>query len=273
MSVIEKKLGFIGVGNMGGAIVKALLNSKVVSPENIWCSSRTPGKVKKIQEDFPIHAAATNEELVENSDIIFMGVKPQDFFSVLEPLSSLIAQEKIVVSMAAGIPMSDIKRVLQNHPRVVRIMPNTPIEVGKAVVGYCPDKQDAGTDAAMISILQPLGYVVQVSEGDQFQALTVACGSGTGFVFELLQYWQEWLEGYGFDKDIARNMAVQTFLGAANLAEKHEQQPIDLLQSRVVSKKGVTHAGLESMRELEIERALRISFEKAVLRDSELGRR
>ncbi len=269
----EKKLGFIGVGNMGGAIVKALLRSKVVAPENIWASNRSQGKVLKIRDEFPIHLANTNEELVENSDIIFVGVKPQDLFDVLEPLSSLIAGEKIVVSMAAGISIAAMKKVLQNHPRVVRIMPNTPIEIGKSVVGYCPDKQDAGTDAAMVTLLQPLGYVVQVTEGDQFQALTVACGSGTGFVFELLQYWQEWLEGYGFEPDVARNMSVQTFLGAAALAEKHEQQPIDQLQSRVVSKKGVTFAGLESMRELEIERALRISFEKAVLRDSELGRR
>lgn len=268
----DKKIGFIGIGNMGGAILKALLRSKVLQPKQVWVSNRSQGKIIKVQEEFSVNAATTNEQLVESADIIFVGVKPQDFFEVMEPLSSLIDTEKIVVSMAAGISIASIKKVLQNNPRVIRIMPNTPVEISKAVIGYCPGVRDAGTDDLMTSLLDPLGLVVPVTEGDMFQALTVACGSGTGFVYELLQYWQEWLEGYGFDSEMARKMSVQTFSGAGLLAEKNDQQTLDALQHRVVSKKGVTFAGLESMRELEIERALRISFEKAVLRDSELGK-
>ena len=100
----------------------------------------------------------------------------------------------------------------------------------------------------------------------------MSCGSGPGFIFEVMQYWQEWVEEHGFEPDVARKMVVQTFLGAAELAAKSADMPLHDLQARVVSKKGVTAAGLQSMRELEIERALRYSFEKAVLRDQELAR-
>ncbi len=86
-------------------------------------------------------------------------------------------------------------------------------------------------------------------------------------------YWQEWIEGYGFDSELAKKMAVQTFLGAALQAEGSNGQSLETLQAKVVSKKGVTMAGLDSMRELDIERALRVSFEKAMLRDRELGKR
>ena len=86
-----------------------------------------------------------------------------------------------------------------------------------------------------------------------------------------MMYWQEWLEEHGFSSEEARKITVETFLGGALLASQQEETSIEDLQRQVVSKKGVTHAGLESMRELEVERALRYSFEKAVLRDRSLG--
>ena len=92
-------------------------------------------------------------------------------------------------------------------------------------------------------------------------------------MLELMEYWRDWIEEHGFDPETSRQMVVQTFLGAAMMAEKAGEQSLLDLQEKVVSKKGVTAAGLQSMRELEIERALRYSFEKAVLRDQELARK
>ena len=111
-----------------------------------------------------------------------------------------------------------------------------------------------------------------MQDEDEFDALMIACSSGTGFVFELMMYWQEWLEEHDFTPEQARMMAVDTFLGASLLAKHHHDLTIEELQSRVTSKKGVTAAGLQSMRELEIERALRISFEKADLRNKEMSK-
>jgi pyrroline-5-carboxylate reductase len=268
----NRKVGFIGTGNMGQAMIKALSESQIVAPGNLYATNRSAGKLKKVEDLFGVKPIKNNEELIDLCDIIILAVKPQDLTEVLEPLASSFHEGQLVISVAAGFTLASLKKLLPNVLGLARVMPNTPANIRKAVVGYCLANGASAYQGTVEDFLSPLGLVVQVEEGEAFEALTVSCGSGTGFVFELMQYWQEWVEEHGFEPDVARNMVVQTFLGAAALAEQNVKIPIQELQDRVVSKKGVTAAGLQSMRELEIERALRYSFEKAVLRDQEISR-
>jgi pyrroline-5-carboxylate reductase len=273
MSLIkQRKVGFIGTGNMGQAMIKALVDSGTVAPDHIYATNRTPGKLQKMHEYYGITPLQNNEELVDICDIIILGVKPQDLTQSVEPISSSFHQGQLVISIAAGYSLKSLKKLLPNVTAIVRAMPNTPATIQKAVVGYCLAEGAEIYQATVEEFLSPLGIVVPTEEGETFEALTVSCGSGTGFIFELMQYWQEWIEEHGFDPVLARKMVVQTFLGAAELAEKYGDVGIHELQERVVSKKGVTAAGLQSMRELEIERALRYSFEKAAIRDQEIAR-
>ena len=129
---------------------------------------------------------------------------------------------------------------------------------------------DIRVDMFMDRMFKPLGLTVRLDEGEAYEAFTVATSAGVGFVFELMIYWQEWLEERGIDSELAQNMTVSTFLGAAELARQASPQSTGDLQAQVTSKKGVTSAGLLSMRELEVERGIRYSFEKAALRDREL---
>jgi pyrroline-5-carboxylate reductase len=123
----------------------------------------------------------------------------------------------------------------------------------------------------MERMFKPLGLTVRLDEGEAFEAFTVATSAGVGFVFELMIYLQEWLEERGIEPEMAQKMTVQTFLGASELALKSMPQSLDELQAKVTSKKGITAAGLDSLRELEVERLLRYSFEKSALRDRELS--
>lgn len=267
----SRKFGFLGVGNMGQAVLSALIESKLVSPNRIWASNRTAGRLKKVEEAYGVNTVKNNEELVDQCDVIILGVKPQDFYSAIEPIASSFEESHIVISLAAGVSLQSIKKLLPKVSQLIRVMTNTPARIRRAVIGYCLAKGATGLEPFMDQLLEPMGYVVKVEEGDEFEALTVSTSSGIGFVFEFMQYWEEWLEEHGFSKEIARRMTIKTFLGASLLADSEEAVDIEELQRRVVSKKGVTAAGLDSMRELEIERLLRYSFEKAVLRDRELG--
>jgi len=268
----NRKIGFIGTGNMGQAIIKALVDSKSVEPGNLYATNRSFGKLKKVEELYGVKPLGTNEELVDTCEIIVLAVKPQDLAQVLEPIASSFDGGHLVISLAAGFSTDSLERLIPNAGGIARAMPNTPANIQRAVVGYCLAEKAGAYQATVEEFLNPLGLVVPAEEGDPFVALTVSCGSGTGFVFELMQYWQEWVEEHGFEPETARKMVVQTFLGAAELAAANESTSIQELQDRVVSKKGVTFAGLQSMRELEIERALRYSFEKAALRDQEISR-
>jgi pyrroline-5-carboxylate reductase len=268
----NRKIGFIGAGNMAQAMIKALVDSKSVAAGNIYATNRSPGKLKKVEDLFGVRPMSTNEELVEICEIVVVAVKPQDLAQVLEPIASSFHPGHLVISIAAGFSTKSLQKLIPGAGGVARAMPNTPATIRKAVVGYCLGENSGAYQGTVEDFLKPLGLVVPADEGDQFVALTVSCGSGTGFVFEVMQYWQEWVEEHGFDPETARKMVVQTFLGAAELAAASEAVSIQDLQDRVVSKKGVTFAGLQSMRELEVERALRYSFEKAALRDQEITR-
>ncbi len=273
MNLIKnRKVGFIGAGNMGQAIMKALVDTQTVAPGNLYATNRSPGKLKKVEEQFGVKPLSTNEDLVDTCDIIVLAVKPQDLAGVLEPIASSFHDGHLVISLAAGFSLKSLQRLLPSVKGLARAMPNTPATIQKAVVGYCLADNAETYQASVEEFLQPLGLVVPTEEGETFEALTVSCGSGTGFVLELMQYWQEWIEEHGFDPATARKMVVQTFLGAAALADKSESTSLVELQDRVVSKKGVTAAGLQSMRELELERGLRYSFEKAAIRDQEIER-
>lgn len=269
---IKRKVGFLGFGNMAQAMAKALLESQTLLPQNIYATNRSPTKLQKFREHWSINALQNNEELIEKVDVVVLATKPQDLLSVLEPLARSFSNDQLVLSLAAGLPLRSLGRVIPHVKKLGRVMPNTPIQIRKAVIGYCLSAEAEMEAAWLEEILTPMGYVVAVQEGEPFEALTVSCGSGTGFVFELMEYWQEWLEEHGFESQVARQMTVETFLGTALLAQSEGEIPLAELQEKVVSKKGVTYAGLASMRELEIERALRYSFEKAVLRDRELSR-
>lgn len=265
----SQKIGFLGAGNMASTIIKGLLEGKLISPDKIFASNRSPGKLIKLQTDLGIHTVPTNEQLVDSSDIIILALKPQDLLTAIEPLRQSFQPHQIVISLAAGIRMETLAKYLPQS-RLIRMMPNTPSLIGKGVIGYVCG-EDIYLDDLISSLFSALGAIFKVEDEDQLESLMIACSSGTGFIFELMSYWQEWLEEYGFSHQEAKTMTTETFLGAAMLAEKMPHFSFEELQNKVASKKGVTAAGLQSMRELEMDRALRISFEKAGIRSKELS--
>ncbi len=264
-------VGFIGTGNLAQAMMKGLIESQTLEKTKIFASNRSTGKLQKVAEVLGIQTVNNNEAVIEKCPIVILAMKPQDLIAAVEPLGSIFDNDQIVVSLAAGIEFDRLAKLMPRC-RLVRVMANTPSIIRRGVLGFCLKAPDGAVEALMEDLLKPLGYVVRLEEGDSFEALTVSCAAGTGFVFELMIYWQEWIEERGIDPVTARKMTVETFLGASLLASQSEASSIEDLLHKVTSKKGVTEAGLQSMQELEIERALRYSFEKAAIKNQELSR-
>ncbi len=266
------KIGFIGAGNMSQTMIKGLLESKLLRPEQILVANRTPGKLLKVTELFGVQTRDHNEQVVEECDVIILAMKPQDLPNAVDIFANHIEQHQTVVSLAAGINLKSLEKMIPNG-RLVRLMPNTPSVIGRGVIGYLT--QDNDDDEIVADLIQDLfsnlGVLLRVDTEEKFDALMVSCSSGTGFVFEMMMYWQDWIQERGFSDEDSKKMTIETFLGASLLAAQSAGIDIEELQARVTSKKGVTAAGLNSMRELEIERALRVSFEKASLRSKELS--
>ena len=265
------KIGFLGMGNMAQALVKGWVDRKVIDPKSVFAANRTPGKLLKAQEQWGLQTCSTNEQVVDSSDIVIIAVKPQDFAAALDPLISLFRPKQIVVSLAAGIKMRDLNKKVPDV-RWVKVAANTPAFIQRGVFGFFQGQSDPGVETTMTDLFSPLGRVFNCQNEDEFEALMVACSAGTGFVLELMMYFQDWIEEHGLEPEAAREMAVETFAGAALLASHQPNVELEDLQNKVISKKGITEAGLQSMRELEVERLMRVSFEKAALRNQELSR-
>lgn len=268
---IPYKIGFIGLGNLAQAMVKSLVESKAITANHIFASNRTPGKLQKATEMWGIQTMPTNEEVVDASDIVIIAVKPQDYANAVDPIASCFRDKQIVVSLAAGVTMRTLKKKLPNC-RIIRAIPNLPSIIHRGVIGYLCENNDNALESVAEDLFKPLGQVIDVKDEDELEAVLVSCSGGTGFVFEMMMYFQDWISEHGFDDKIAREMVVETFLGAALLASQNPDQRLEEMQNRVASKKGITAAGLDSMREWEIERALRYAFEKAALRNQELAK-
>jgi pyrroline-5-carboxylate reductase len=265
------KIGFIGAGHMTQALVKGMVESKAVRPEQIIISNRTPGKLIKLEETFHVQTRAQNELVVEECDVVILAMKPQDMPLAIESIAGAFNEHQIVISLAAGVSFGTLAKQVPEG-RLVRLMPNTPSLIQRGVLGFMCQKADDYVSSTVEDLFSSLGVVLEVDTEEKFDALMISCSSGTGFVFELMMYWQDWIEERGFSEEMARKMTIETFLGASLLAAQSEGIEIEELQSRVTSKKGVTAAGLGSMRELEVERTIRVSFEKAGMRAQEISR-
>ncbi|MCB0406618.1 MAG: pyrroline-5-carboxylate reductase [Bdellovibrionales bacterium] len=268
----SKKVGFIGCGNMAQTIIKGWLDSQILSASHIFATNRSPGKLQKFAEEKKIQTPSSSEQMIEQVDVVVLAMKPQDLLSAIEDFQHAFSENQIVISLAAGTPMSVITKAINAKVRVARLMPNTPSSIKEGVIGYCTNTRDEELGSFIEDLFSPLGLVIETEEGEAFEALTVSAASGVGFVFELMIYWREWLEEHGFDGETASLMTIKTFLGASKLADQSNKLNLEELLAKVTSKQGVTAAGLNSMRELELERGLRYSFEKAVLRDRELSK-
>ena len=255
---------------MGQALLVALVESQTLKPEQILVHNRSPGKVEKMKARFPVQGAETPEALVEQSHVVILATKPQDLLPLLEPLGKTFSGDKVAISLAAGVQLTTLRKYLP-EALLVRVMANTPIFICKAVIGFCLLKPNGLLEDLVEQLFSPLGYVVSAQEGEPFSALMVASSSGTGFVLELMKYWQDWIEENGIDPQVARKIVIETFMGAAQMAAHRPELSFDQQTMRVASKKGVTEAGLTSLRELELEGILRMSFNRALMRDHELA--
>lgn len=255
MSTYE--LGFIGTGNMGGALAQAAAKSA----DSMLLSNRTAEKAARLAAELGC-AAGTNQEIAETCRFIFLGVKPQLLPALLAELNAPLAARTdrlVLVSMAAGVTIGSIKQTLGLPCPVVRIMPNLPVALGKGVVLLSPD--DTVTEdelSALEAALKPAGLLMRMPE-DKLDAGSAVSGCGPAFIYLYLDALANGGVRCGLPYPQALALAAQTMLGAAEMALTSGKHP-GQLQSEVCSPAGTT---IEGVRTLE-QRAVRAAAIDAV---------
>jgi pyrroline-5-carboxylate reductase len=267
---VKKKIGIIGLGNMGEAVVRALLGSATPRADILAYEIKSI-RSKVIQERYDISVAAGVEDLVSHSGYVIMAVKPQDAKQVLSAVGSMFEESKILISIMAGITIANLTSMLGKAGKIVRVMPNICISVAEGALGVTWNSLVSSDEMESTKeLLLPLGRVIDVTE-DQMDAVTALSGSGPAFVLSFLEALIDGGVKMGLPRDKARNLAVQTMKGTIDMLDREDLHPA-LMKESITSPGGTTIAGLTILEEKGLKGVLIRCLEAAQARSRELSK-
>lgn len=264
------KIGFIGAGTMGKAIIKGLINSGYVDKNNIIASEISEASANIVSEELNIRTTLDNTELVRNSDIIILCTKPFVIKDVLEEVKDDLSEDKLLVSIAAGIGTEFIENITEKNIPVIRVMPNTPALIGEGMAAICRGKFTNDEHIDLVNqIFSLVGRCIEVPE-KLINAVTGISGSGPAFIYLIIEALADGGVKLGLPKHKAIELAAQTTLGAAKMVLETGKHP-SILKDEVTTPGGCTIAGLMVMEENKVRSALSKTVQETAKAAAGLG--
>lgn len=244
MTLKNKKIGFIGGGNMAEALITGLLQAKAATRTRICVAEPLAKRRNALKQRFGVKVVNSNQDLVAQSDIIVLAVKPQVMSEVLQDIAGPLRKRQLIISIAAGIDTALLRRHLGSGTRLVRAMPNTPALVGAGITGLFIGKGVSRSDRLMAEALfQSVGDVIWVKKEKELDWVTALSGSGPAYGFLFLESLVKAARQGGLAASTAEKLALATLHGAVSLA-RNSDVSFETLRKRVTSKGGTTEAAL-----------------------------
>ena len=264
------KLGIVGTGNMGEAILKGLLDN-VLKTQDIICVDKSQESLDRIAKAYQVVCSA-EMSAIKDCDVVLLAVKPQNMDEVLPSMGKVISEKTLIISIAVGITSSFIVKNLGiSKAAVVRAMPNTPALVGKGVTGIA--KGEFATDAQLTitkNLLEAVGQVVVVNE-DQIDVVAAASGSGPAYYFYVTELLIEAAVSHGLSRDVAQVLVENTFIGSSALFENSDDNVVEL-RRKVTSPKGTTQAAIEFLESKDLKSIWQNALGAAINRAEEISK-
>ncbi len=263
------KITFLGGGNMANALIGGL-RKQGFSAAAIQVVEPLAENCERLTETFHVRCCAAVDEAALNCEVLVLAVKPQQMRAALSPLAGRLTGQ-LVVSVAAGLRLTDIGRWLGGYQLLVRTMPNMAALIGEGITGLYADPSVGREGRNMAEkILRAVGSTLWLEDEAQMDAVTAVSGSGPAYVFYFIEALQQAAETLGFDAAAARALAIETFVGASRLAEQ-SQEAISVLRERVTSQGGTTEAALLSFARDGVAAGIGRGVAAANARGRELG--
>ncbi|MBF2077397.1 MAG: pyrroline-5-carboxylate reductase [Synechococcales cyanobacterium T60_A2020_003] len=263
------KLGIIGGGVMGEALLSRLLFKGTYAPTDVFVSDPSADRRETLASQYQVHVSEQNQSVVDAADVLLLAIKPQLFDVVIQALVRQNPQQ-LVLSILAGVPLARLESAFPNYP-VIRAMPNTPATVGAGMTAIAggTHTQPTHLDLAM-QVFGAVGEVVEVPER-LMDAVTGLSGSGPAYVALMVEALADGGVAAGLPRAIAQQLALQTVLGTAELLKASNLHPAEL-KDRVTSPGGTTIAGVSHLERQGFRSALIEAVRAAAMRSQELGR-
>ncbi|MBI1901880.1 MAG: pyrroline-5-carboxylate reductase [Planctomycetia bacterium] len=264
------RIGFIGAGQMATALARGFLAAGLTAAPQIVASDIFAAARDEFARQTGGKVAAANRDVLAQSDVVFLAVKPQQFAAAAQGLRELAGPQHLIVSIMAGVSLATLEQAFGPAPRLVRVMPNTPCLARAGASAFCLGRGATPDDGKLVErLLSAVGLAVPLEE-KFLDAVTGLSGSGPAFVYVMIEALADGGVRMGLARDVALRLAAQTVAGAARLMLETGEHP-GVLKDRVASPGGTTIAGLQALEERGVRGALMAAVEAAARRSAELS--
>ena len=270
MKNLKETIGFIGAGNMATALISGLINSDQ-SASKIIASSPEQEHLERLSKDFGIKTTNNNLEIVDNSDIVILAVKPNIVQAVIDEIKDVATDKDIlIISIAAGVKIEKIESQLGSPMRVIRAMPNTPASIMEGVTAICANSNAQSNDIENAKLLfECVGKITHINEKD-IDIFTALIGSGPAYIFYLIESLLDSSKNLHLPEQEKKDLLASMISGAANLVLNSDESP-NVLRKKVTSPGGVTQTAIEEFETEGLKEILSKSMIAAEKKSIELG--
>ncbi|USD40846.1 pyrroline-5-carboxylate reductase [Vibrio sp. SCSIO 43135] len=266
----HKKIAFIGAGNMVKAIVSGLIADGYPA-ELITATAPSETRRLPLEQAYGIRTTSNNEVAAQEADVVVLSVKPQMMEEVTKPLQSIDFSGKLVISIAAGIHSSRYDEMLNSTLNLVRVMPNTPSQIGLGMSGlYAAQHVPVEDKNFAEQLMNAVGKVCWVENESGINNVIAAAGSAPAYFFLFMEAMQAEAIAQGFDVETARNLVQQSALGAASMVAASPDTELSTLREQVTSKGGTTAEALRTFNEHQLSDIVAKAMQAAVSRAEEM---
>jgi pyrroline-5-carboxylate reductase len=267
----DKKIAIIGTGNMGEALVSGLLGSGSSTAKNITCTDVRQNKLDEVKAKYKVRTTTNNLRAVAAADIIIFAVKPQIMAATLAETAAKLDTSKLVISIAAGVPLIAMESCVSKDLRLVRVMPNIAAFVKEAATAIAAGSHATKEDVELtMQIFNSIGKCIFLKENHLMDAVTGLSGSGPAYIFLIVDALADAGVKMGLSRQESLFLAAQTVLGAAKLLMETGEHP-GQLKDKVTSPGGTAISGLATLESGGLRTTLINAVEAATLRSKELG--
>ena len=264
------KIAIIGGGNMGWAMLAAVLHKGLCAPEDIAISDVNEARLKQLERDFGVHATTSNLEAIAGCEVVILAIKPQNLAEVMAEVGGKLKPEQLVLSVIAGKKMDTLRQGLK-HDAIVRAMPNIPAQVGRGVTVWTATPEVTEEQKALASaILGAMGSEIYIDEEGCLDMATAVSGSGPAYLFLFMESLTGAAVEIGLPPDVARQLVLETVIGSGEFAHKSGKE-LSEFRKMVTSPGGTTAAALAVFKEGRFAELVRRAVVAAYDRARELG--
>ncbi|EIJ78778.1 pyrroline-5-carboxylate reductase [Bacillus methanolicus PB1] len=266
-----KKLTFVGSGSMAEAMISGMLKSNLIEKNGIWVTNRKDdNKLNRMNRDYGVNTSYNSEELFRNADAVILAMKPKDAAEAITRIKDYLTEDMLIISVLAGISISSIEELSGKSLAIVRAMPNTSAAIGKSATAIAVNKMVTDQQKKIVKqMFETIGLTTFVEE-EQLDAVTGLSGSGPAYIYYFVEAMEKSAVEIGLEKEVAKQLIVQTLLGAAEMLTKSSKSP-EQLRREVTSPGGTTEAGIKVLEAHNVQHAFISCIKEATAHSKRLG--